>query len=75
MTPKPVAVPAPDGLDSLVSATEAANLCGVTVQAFSEWVKRGQLAPSGLDSRGRKLYRLLDVAKAQRTTRDRARRA
>ncbi|MCD2153450.1 helix-turn-helix domain-containing protein [Rhodococcus cerastii] len=68
------AILAPEGIDSLVTATEAATLCGTKTQTISMWVKRGKLAPTGLDERGRKVYRLLDVAKAERATRERARR-
>lgn len=74
MKRKAGAILTPEGIDSLITATEAATLCGVSVQAISQWVRRGKLAPSGLDERGRKLYRLLDVAKVERATRDRARR-
>lgn len=64
----------PEGIDSLVTASEAATLCGVSTSTIYVWVNRGNLAPSGKDVQGRKLYRLLDVAKAERSTRDRARR-
>lgn len=62
------------GIDQLLTTTEAANLAGVAVCTFSNWVSRGKLAPAGLDERGRPLYKLIDVAKAERATRDRARR-
>lgn len=68
------AILAPDSIDSLITTSEAATLCGVTTQAVCMWVKRGYLQASGLSDRGHKLYRLLDVAKAERATRDRARR-
>lgn len=68
------AVFSPDGIDSLITATEAANLCGVSAEAIRQWASRGILEPTGLDDRGRKLYKLLDVARAERATRERARR-
>lgn len=60
--------------DSLISTTDAANLAGVSVAAISNWRDRGHLPVACLDPRGRPLYRWLDVAKAERATRDRARR-
>lgn len=77
------AIQAPAGIDTLVTASEAAQLCGVTVAAISNWASRGYtkrdgtkttLAATDTDRHGRKLYRILDVAKAERATRDRARR-
>jgi len=64
----------PDGIDSLITTNDAATLCGVSAQAVRMWANRGLLTATGLDERGRKLYRLLDVAKAERATRDKARR-
>lgn len=58
------------GIDDLITATQAAALCGVTTQCVNNWVARGHLNASGLDERGRKLYRVIDVAKAERATRD-----
>lgn len=63
-----------DRLNELITTSEAATLAGVTVAAISNWRDRGLLAQSGTDHRGRPLYRFLDVAKAERATRDRARR-
>lgn len=64
---------APDGLDSHITATEAATLCGVTTQAISQWVKRGHLAVAGLDERGRRTYKVRDVARVEQMTRQRIR--
>lgn len=61
-------------LNELITTSEAARLAGVTVAAISKWRERGTLTPAGLDDKGRPLYRFLDVAKAERATRDRARR-
>ncbi|QCW22263.1 MerR-like transcriptional regulator [Gordonia phage ThankyouJordi] len=70
----PREVPTPDGIDSLITTTEAATLCGVSTATVRKWVQRNRLAPSGLDDNGRNLFRLIDVAKAERATRQRARR-
>lgn len=63
-----------DRLNELISTTEAAALAGVTVAAVSNWRDRGILPAAGTDERGRPLYRFIDVAKAERATRDKARR-
>lgn len=68
------AVLTPDGIDSLITSSEAATLCGVTAATIRKWVHRGILTPTGIAPNGHKLYRLLDVAKAERATRDKARR-
>ncbi|AVI03707.1 hypothetical protein SEA_CONFIDENCE_77 [Gordonia phage Confidence] len=70
----PREVPTPDGIDSLITTTEAATLCGVSTATVRKWVQRNKLEPSGLDDNGRNLFRLIDVAKAERATRTRARR-
>lgn len=65
---------APETLESLITTAEAATLAGVTVHAIRQWVYRGQLAKADTDSRGRPLFRWIDVARAERLTRERARR-
>ena len=62
---------APEGLITLVTTTEAASIAGVSVAAISKWKDRGLIDPSGLDERGKPLYRLADIIKAERTTRRR----
>lgn len=62
----------PEALDTLVSTTTAAAQCGVDASTIRQWVSRGHLAPSGLDERGRPLYRLIDVLRTARDTRRRA---
>lgn len=66
---------APDVLQSLVTATEAAAHAGVKAATVRSWASRGHLAASGEDDHGRPLYKLLDVVKAERATRDHARRS
>ena len=65
---------APDRLDSLITTSEAAALAGVAVNTITTWRTRGLLTPAGQDDRGKPLYRFLDVARAERATRDKARR-
>lgn len=64
----------PEGIDSQITATEAAALCGVALCTITKWVREGRIIAVGLNIRGRKLYRLLDVAKAEHATREKARR-
>lgn len=63
-----------DVVESLISTTDAANLAGVSVAAIRKWVQRGHLEVVARDKLGRPLFRWLDVAKAERLTRDHARR-
>ena len=63
-----------DRLNELISSSEAARLCGVALNTITTWRTRGLIEPSGLDDRGRPLYRFIDIARAERATRDRARR-
>ena len=58
---------------ALLTASQAAEYAGVTVAAVCNWVAAGRLSPAtganGLplrDSRRRLLYRLIDVAEAER---------
>ena len=53
---------------------EAAELAHVSVDAVHKWRRRGHLADAGRDWRGRVLVRASDVIRAERTTRERARR-
>jgi hypothetical protein len=56
---------------ALLTATEAASYAGVSVAAVCNWTRRGHLPVATDDAgkeirdiRGRRLYRLVDVAKA-----------
>jgi excisionase family DNA binding protein len=53
---------------------EAADLTGVSPQTVYSWVRRGHLKVEGLDHRGQKLFRHLDVARAEKATRAKAKR-
>lgn len=80
---QPTAVLTPEGVESLITAEEAAALCGVSSRAVKNWANRGyvdktgsrvRLPVAGRDRQGRNLYRQIDVAKAEYATRERARR-
>jgi len=60
-------------IHALLTASEAAGHCGVSVQAILNWRKRGHLQVAG-QKNGRPAYTLLDVVKAEHATRQRARR-
>ncbi|OCH80989.1 hypothetical protein [Gordonia sp. UCD-TK1] len=77
------AVLAPEGTDSLITADEAATLCGVSAKTVRSWANRGyctrdrarhKLEVVGRDEQGRNLYRAIDVAKAEYATSRRSRR-
>lgn len=77
--PPSVITPRPDGL---VFREQAAQLCGVTPQAITNWAGPGYIALDGSRARlrvvkresGRPLYDPVDLAKAELATRARARR-
>lgn len=60
--------------DQLLYTADAATHAGVSVATIRKWVQRGHLTVDRRDQLGRPLFRWLDVAKAERATRDRARR-
>lgn len=70
-TLSPAVKSAPYGPDDLVTASVAAQQFGITVQAISNWVNRGHLAPADTSGR-RKMYRIIDLAKAEYLTRCKA---
>ncbi len=66
-------------LDALLTAKEAAQYAGKSIAAICKWRERGYLPVATdaqgaeiRDERGRPRYRLLDVAKAENATRQRA---
>lgn len=65
---------APETLNSLITTAKAANLAGVSAATIRSWAKRGHLVAAE-HVEGRPLYRWIDVAKAERRTRDLARRS
>ncbi|MFJ6298563.1 MerR family transcriptional regulator [Streptomyces griseoviridis] len=50
----------------------SADAAAVTLSAICNWRTRGHLQAAGLDNRGRPLYALTDLARAERATRPRA---
>ncbi|MFI1002004.1 MerR family transcriptional regulator [Streptomyces galbus] len=50
----------------------SADAAAVSLSAICQWVRRGHLAPAGLDDRDRPLYALADLARAEQATRSRA---
>ena len=68
-------------VNALLTAKEAAGYAGVSIAVICKWRERGHL-PVAVDAggnqirdeRGRPRYRLLDVAKAENATRQRAER-
>jgi hypothetical protein len=66
-------------VNALLSGADAARYAGVSVRVIVNWRNRGHLPVATdergneiRDSRGRPKYRLLDVAKAENATRQRA---
>ena len=62
-------------VDALLTASQAAQYAGVKVSTICKWRERGHLPPAVgdhgqelRDDHGRRLYRLLDVAKAEHAT-------
>ena len=68
--------------DGLITRSQAAQLCGVTPEAITNWVRIGYgpkddrrwLPVSRRDHAGRPLFDPVEVAKAEHATRKRARR-
>lgn len=58
--------------ETWLTVKEAALFVGMDVQTIYSWVRRGHLRVAGLDYRGRKLFRQLDVARAELATRRKA---
>lgn len=61
-------------LESHITQADASSYAGVSVATIRKWVQRGHLPVACRDGLGRPLYRWIDVAKAERLTRDHARR-
>ncbi|MFI1409401.1 helix-turn-helix domain-containing protein [Streptomyces sp. NPDC020707] len=58
-----------------MTVKEAALFTGISVQTVYSWIRRGHLTVGGLNHRNQKLFRHLDVARAEQRTRTRAHRA
>ncbi|MFI0939155.1 helix-turn-helix domain-containing protein [Streptomyces sp. NPDC021020] len=57
-----------------MTAPEAADHFGVSNKTIYRWTAEGRLQVGGLDERGQKLFRFLDVAQVELVTRARAKR-
>lgn len=64
----------PLDLSKLLTVEESAEHCGVQPVTIRQWVSRGHLAPIARGDKGRLLFNVVDVARAERATRERARR-
>lgn len=64
----------PLDLHRAINVAEAAEHCGVRPGTIRQWVRRRHLASVGRDEKGRLLFDLLDVARAEQATREHARR-
>lgn len=53
----------------LLTADEAAAMCGVKPTTIRQWVHQGRLSHVPLPGKGRKLYHRHDVARAEKATR------
>lgn len=60
-----------EAFDELVSTSRAAEIARVKPATIRQWKHRGWLAPAGLDAKGRAMYRVRDVKKAEAGTRER----
>ncbi|MEV5472980.1 helix-turn-helix domain-containing protein [Streptomyces sp. NPDC052207] len=57
-----------------MTTQEAAAHAGVSTWAIYQWCNRGHLRAAGLNEKGQKLFRHLDVARAEKATRAKAKR-
>ena len=67
----------PDGdiTEATWTAAEAAEAVGVKVHTIWQWKRRGHLKPVGINDDGVQVFLVLDVARAEYATRERARRS
>lgn len=59
---------------TLWTVNEAAEAAGVTSNVVHNWRYRGRLQIAGRDRQGRPLFRAIDVIRAEKATREKARR-
>lgn len=71
---KPVVING-DITEATWTAAEAADAVGVKTQTIWQWKRRGHLTPVGINDEGLLVFKVLDVARAELATRERARRA
>lgn len=65
---------APETLVTPLTYPEAANAVGVEEGTVRSWVSRGILKQTGINDLGRPTFRWIDVARAERQTRDKSNR-
>ncbi|BDY31397.1 helix-turn-helix domain-containing protein [Mycolicibacterium mageritense] len=65
----------PDGINQLLTTAEASTIFGVQAATIRKWAQLGHINPAGLDKGGRKLYRLIDIARYEKETRVKSGRA
>lgn len=70
----PVLLPEGDITEATWTAAEAAQAVGVKVYTIWQWKRRGHLKPVGINDEGVQVFLVLDVARAEYATRERARR-
>lgn len=58
-----------DGLEQKLTAAEASSVFNVTTALIRKWASLGKIDAVGIDQRGRKLYRLIDIARYEQQTR------
>lgn len=58
-----------DGLDQKMTAVEASTVFGVSADLIRKWASLGKITAVGIDQRGRKLYKLIDIARYEQQTR------
>ncbi|MEV0367528.1 hypothetical protein [Nocardia fusca] len=61
-----------DGLEQKMTAVEASSVFNVTAALIRKWASLGKIHAVGMDMRGRKLYRLIDIARYEKETRQAA---
>lgn len=66
------AIYTPEGVNQLLTTTQAATLFGVTAATIRKWAQLDKIQPAGIDRAGRKLYRLIDIARYEKQTRVRS---
>ncbi len=66
------AVLTPAGIDQPLSAIDASRLFGVTPATIRKWAQLGHITAIDIGAAGQKLYRLIDIARYERSTRTRA---
>jgi DNA-binding transcriptional MerR regulator len=67
LTTSPVITP--DGINQLLTPAEASRIFDVTPATIRKWAQLGKIQAAGLDTAHRPLYRLIDIARYEKQTR------